>query len=911
MKKTLLTLSLALLTSGIHGQTTPELVDMGTSVLWASENLGTDADHPYGNYYRPGALLPYDPNNSDTESKLTTPFEFDSWGGNPSYDAVTAAYGAGWMTPTKEDFEELQNVCTVNRYSDETLGRTVFEFTSTTTNNTIKFISAGSWYGTDDYTDNAKTTLEVWTSSVSKNSTQGHYFVGYSNMGPWLSPGGDLIQAINIRPVYRAFEIDDISLNKNTLSLVVGNSETLTVSISPEVEGTYEWKSSDSSTATVDADGLVKALKLGTCDITVTHSSNPALSATCTVTVTGREATMAPVSVILGAKQQMTVTVTPALDEAENTFNWTSSDEAVATVDSDGNITGIGAGTCIITATNTVYPSITAQAEVTVVVTRDNVQFVDMGSGVYWATENLGTDADHPYGSYYKPGATEAYSKTTVNGSTKYTGGTHFTEATLQHDEWGGDKKYDAATATLGAGWCTPSKEQFEALFANCTTTIDMNYMLGRMVVKMTSKTTGNTLQFVGAGYWGNGNDHTTGELDRRDVCMLTSSGIKNSADQIYFFEAWVSPGIDDPVDGLKTRPSGTIYAYSLRPVYDPSKAVKAESVTLSTPSLEMNEGETATLSATVVPEDASVTAVRWWSSDESVATVDSEGLVTAVSAGECSVAATAIDGSEATGYCTVTVKGGALATLPTVDLGLSVYWSAQAIGASSPYENGTYYYWGSVINGGDVTKSTQADCPVAWGSEAITGVLPDASDNTKPYDIATYLLGNGWTTPTRAQVDELRNNCTKTKMEENGVKFHRFTSKINGNYIDFPLTGYYFNGNKGMTGNAIYQTSDAPANVTMGTTNAIASNYDNLKMMIPTCVMCPVRPVVDPSALGIEDVVVDNPLDINSAEFDVYDIAGRCVRRGVGYNEARATLTSGVYIFITTDKRHRLKIAF
>lgn len=900
MKKFLLTLSLAMLSSGIYGQTTPELVDMGTSVKWATENLGTDADHPYGNYYLPGALLPYDPNNYKTLSHLGTPLEFDSWAGNPKYDAVTAAYGAGWFIPTKKDFEELFAACDLNQYYDESLGRTVFEYTSRTTNNTIRFVNAGCWYRSSSGTEDEKYLYIQTSSSFLKNSWSYFYTVtGNEAKEPYFINDATLQRASLVRPVYMT---PGLRVDKTTLSLMVGISERLTATIIPVSDGTFEWTSSDPAVASVDGDGLVTAMKPGDCEITVKHTSDASLSATCAVTVIDRDVVINPIVIAVGDSHSLAITVTPALDEADNKFSWTSSDENIVTVDSDGTVSGVAPGRVTITATNIQNPYITGQCEVTVVVTRDNVQFVDMGTGVLWAIENLGESDEYPYGRHYQPGATEPYSKTTVDGYIKIEGASNFGGSALPCEEWGGMKEYDAATATYGTGWCTPSKAQFEALLANSEVDFGMDYTLGRYVLNLTSKTTGNTLRVVGAGYWLNGNDHTTDELDRRNVYMLTSSGITNPTDKIYYYEN----------NSFVSRATTVSYAYLLRPVYDLAKVVKVESVTLSTPVLTMAAGETTTLTATVSPADVSVDGVKWSSSDESVATVDADGVVTAVENGQCTITATAIDGSGATGYCTVTVESRGTVTLPTVDLGLSVYWSAQTIGASSPYETGTYYYWGSVENADDYAKATQGDCPVVWGSEAITGVLPDESDNTKPYDIATYLLGNGWSTPTREQVDELKNNCTRKKMTENGVTFYRYTSKINGNYIDFCNTGYYKSGAKKMTASAIYQTSDAPYNPipTSGAYYAIASSYESLKLSVPTFVMCPVRPVVDPSSLGIDDVVVDNPFDIQSAEFDVYDIAGRCVRTGVGYNEARATLTSGVYIFITTDKRHRLKIA-
>ena len=86
----------------------------------------------------------------------------------------------------------------------------------------------------------------------------------------------------------------------------------------------------------------------------------------------------------------------------------------------------------------------------------------------------------------------------------------------------------------------------------------------------------------------------------------------------------------------------------------EPDEPVAVESVTLDSSELELEVGQSATLSATVLPEDAADKAVSWESSDASVATADGSGAVTAVSAGSAIVTATA-GGKSAS--CAVTVK--------------------------------------------------------------------------------------------------------------------------------------------------------------------------------------------------------------------------------------------------------------
>ena len=81
---------------------------------------------------------------------------------------------------------------------------------------------------------------------------------------------------------------------------------------------------------------------------------------------------------------------------------------------------------------------------------------------------------------------------------------------------------------------------------------------------------------------------------------------------------------------------------------------VAVTGVTLDAITAELKVGDTATLTATIAPEDATDKTVIWTSSDESVAIVDENGKVTAVGAGTATITATA---GGKTASCTVTVS--------------------------------------------------------------------------------------------------------------------------------------------------------------------------------------------------------------------------------------------------------------
>ena len=81
--------------------------------------------------------------------------------------------------------------------------------------------------------------------------------------------------------------VTGVTLNKTSTSLYVGDTETLTPTITPDnaTNKNVTWSSDDTSVATVDASGLVTAVARGTAVITATAADGSGANASCTVTV--------------------------------------------------------------------------------------------------------------------------------------------------------------------------------------------------------------------------------------------------------------------------------------------------------------------------------------------------------------------------------------------------------------------------------------------------------------------------------------------------------------------------------------------------------------------------------------------------------------------------------------------------
>ena len=128
------------------------------------------------------------------------------------------------------------------------------------------------------------------------------------------------------------------------------------------------WTSSDSTVATIDVNGRVTGMKVGTATITATSIVSASIKATHQVTVTDQMSiTLNPTSLnlVAGSNQTLTATVVAA-SLTDKSVSWSSSNTSVATVDSNGKVTAVAAGSANIIAKLNANNSIQAQASVTV-----------------------------------------------------------------------------------------------------------------------------------------------------------------------------------------------------------------------------------------------------------------------------------------------------------------------------------------------------------------------------------------------------------------------------------------------------------------------------------------------------------------------------------------------------------------
>ena len=120
---------------------------------------------------------------------------------------------------------------------------------------------------------------------------------------------------------------------------------------------------------------------------------------------------------------------------------------------------------------------------------------------------------------------------------------------------------------------------------------------------------------------------------------------------------------------------------------------ISVNSISISPSSVNMTEkGQTYSLSATVLPSNATNSSISWSSSNENVATVNSMGTVTAIANGNTTIKATALDGSGVSGSCNVTVNIPSSVGIETVNLAggetYSSYLAMEDVNASVNLQN-------------------------------------------------------------------------------------------------------------------------------------------------------------------------------------------------------------------------------
>ncbi len=424
--------------------------------------------------------------------------------------------------------------------------------------------------------------------------------------------------------------VSGVSVDESTVSIVDGLTATVVATVSPAnaTDKSVTWSSDETSIATVD-NGVITALGVGTATITVTTIDG---SHTAEVTVTVTPILVSSVSVdestvsivVDGLTATILATVSPA-NATDDSVTWSSDETSVATVNQSGEITGVGVGTVTITVT-TIDGSHTA--EVTVTVTAVPIGTISV-SGV----------------------SVDESTVSIVNGLTATVVATVSpANATDKSVTWSSD---ETSIATVDNGVIT-------ALGVG-TATITVTTIDGSHTAEVTVTVTPILVSSVSV------DESTVSIVDGLTATILATVSPANATDKSVTWSssdaqvATVDQSGEITAVGegtanitVTTQDASNITETIVVTVTAGTVSVTGVSISGSA-TISIVDGSTASVTATIVPANATDNSVTWSSSDDQVATVDN-GVITAAGAGTATITVTTIDGSHtATVAVTVT----------------------------------------------------------------------------------------------------------------------------------------------------------------------------------------------------------------------------------------------------------------
>lgn len=469
-------------------------------------------------------------------------------------------------------------------------------------------------YDPADTTDNKAVTWESSDKSVATVDANGKVTALKDGSATITAKVGKLTATCAL--TVQEKKLTGISLDKTALELSKGqSSEALKVIYTPADttdDKTVTWSSADEKIATVK-NGVVTAKATGTTKITATVGTH---KAECTVTVnaklTGIKVTPDKVTVEKGQTANLNVTYLPADTTDEKAVTWKSENKNVATVDENGVVTAVAGGTTKVIATAKANNKITAVCEVKVPIhtesiSLDKTEITDLRKG---DTEKLTV--------FFKPANTED------SKEVKWTSSAADIAAV---DANGTVKALKEGTATITATTADGKHT------ASCTVTVKEIHLTDVKLDEMK-----------------NPSELFKGEKHQIKIGL---NPIDTTDNVIYTFassdEKVVSVDKNGMVTALKNgkatititvKTTNTDFEKTL--TYDITvKEIPLESIEIKGDVTSLEEGKTTKLNVVFNPTNTTDDkTVVWSSSDTKVATVDANGVVKAVKAGNVKITA-------------------------------------------------------------------------------------------------------------------------------------------------------------------------------------------------------------------------------------------------------------------------------
>lgn len=444
-------------------------------------------------------------------------------------------------------------------------------------------------------------------------------------------------------------KVGEISLSAGKTTLKVGESTKVTASISPEnaTDKGITFTSSAATVATVDADGNVMATGAGSATITATAKDGKGASSSITLKVEEMAAgvTLEPNSLNLKENEtaQLSASVQPAT--ASQSIRYSSNNDAVATVSNTGLVTAVKEGTAIITAA------------------------ANDGSGKYaTCTVKVGsTPVEVPVtGITVNPSELlleekEAKDlKATVEPANATNKGVIFSSSNTNVAVVSNDGLVTAVNN--GTAIITVTSKENSSIIAKCSVKVGKPVMVTDVTVQpaeLKLKTDG-TYQLSVSVLPSNADERgVTFESSNTAVATVSASGLVTAK----------GPGTATITvtakDGSGKKATCTVT------VTQPVKGV-----TVSPASVVIQKGNVQKLTASVVPANATNQELVYKSSNETVAIVSKDGIITGLNEGWATITVCSEENQAIYGTCTVKVGLPVYVTKITLDTTNVTMWA-------------------------------------------------------------------------------------------------------------------------------------------------------------------------------------------------------------------------------------------
>jgi uncharacterized protein YjdB len=572
----------------------------------------------------------------------------------------------------------------------------------------------------------------TWASSntqvASVDSTGNVTLLGVGSANISASAGG-LTTSVPATATATTVRIASVSVTPSSATLNPGLTQQVQAvaldSIGNVITGTtFTWSSSNTSDATVSATGLVSAIAVGTAVISASaggKSASAIVSIVAASPASVASVTVSPSSATIttGKTTQLSATLKDSVGNilGGRTVTWTSSNTGVATVSSNGLVTGLAGGNVTISAASGGQQG-TAQVTVNAITVASVV--VTPGQADLSANQTLQLRA------------------TPLDGSGNPIGGQTITWSTSdQYVATVSSSGLVTVVRTTGIGYTNVS-----ATIGGKTGTATIDLIAAPVATVALSPTSvhlnaGQTSQLTATAKDQYGDVITTDaeswNSSRTSVATVSSTGVVTAVGS-------GSATITVTIGGVQATASVTV-----------AQAAVA-SVTVSPTSLSLTAGKSSGLTATAKDGSGNVLTgypESWQSSNSSAATVSTSGVVTGVAAGNATITVS-IGGKSATASASISSSTPTVATVTvtpgssTIQVGNQVQLTATDKTSNGTVVSGQSVSWSSsntavatVTSSGIVTAVTAGGATITATSDNVRGtssITVNASGGGGPY---------------------------------------------------------------------------------------------------------------------------------------------------------------------------------